>query len=127
MRGPTYINNLILRICQVLHRRRGPRIHKVPGAGPRVALYKDPLRCRPRRADAVDGGLIQPGHECVVHVVVLVVGVEDNLVVALEAGRDRGPPCLEARGVGYDLVVVAACVFVVNTTRYQSSLFQCAE
>lgn len=41
---------------------------------------------------------------------VLVVGIENNLAIILEAGSDRLPPRLEAGGIGDDLVVVASKV-----------------
>lgn len=79
-----------------------------PGAGPGIAFDKDGLRGSARRPDAVDGRLVEPEHQRVVHVVILVVGVEDDLVVGSEELGGRGPPGLEAVGVGDDLVVIPA-------------------
>jgi hypothetical protein len=83
----------------------------MPCSGPRIAFNKDVLRGGAGGADAVDSGLVKTRHERVVHVVVLVVGVEDDLGVVLEAGGHCGPPGLEAGRVGNDLFVVATCIF----------------
>lgn len=64
----------------------------MPRPTPRVRLQPDKLARRAAVPDAVDGRLVEVRHELVVHVVVLVVGVEDDEVVVGEAGRDRLPP-----------------------------------
>lgn len=80
----------------------------MPGSAPGVGLQEDELARGAGVPDAVHGRLVQVGNELVVHVVVLVVRVEDDELVVDEAGRDRLPPGLEAGGVGDDLLVVAA-------------------
>lgn len=52
--------------------------------------------------------------ERVVHVVVLVVGVKDDLVVVLETGGDRLPPRSKVSRAGDDVAVVAAVVVGVD-------------
>jgi hypothetical protein len=46
--------------------------------------------------------------------VVLVVGVEDDLVVGGEELGHRGPPLLEPVYVGDDFFVVPACLFLLS-------------
>lgn len=53
-----------------------------PSAAVGVFLDKDALACGTSRPDAVDGGLVELRNETVVHVMVLIVGVEDDRAVA---------------------------------------------
>lgn len=55
-----------------------------PGAAVGVAFDKDGLRGGAGGADAVDGGLVETHDELLVHVVVFVVGVEQNVGVVGE-------------------------------------------
>lgn len=106
------VDDLVLRVRQglevVVDRRPGP------GARVRVALDEDVLRGSPRGPDAVDGGLVQVQDESLVHVVVFVVGVEDDLGVALVHGGQVLPEGLEAGGVGDDVAVKPTKVVRVN-------------
>lgn len=86
----------------------------MPGTAPRVALDEDVLARGAGAADGVDGGLVQLVDKRVVHVVVLVVGVEDDKVVVGIARRHRGPPRAEALHVADDLSVVPPEVVRVN-------------
>lgn len=79
-----------------------------PGAGVGVAFGCDVLRCGASGADAVDGGLVELDDEVLVHVVELVVRVEDDAGVGGEGLGEVGPEGLEGGGVGDDGVVVAA-------------------
>jgi hypothetical protein len=58
--------------------------------------------------------LVEAEHERVVHVVVLVVGVEDDLVVVGEHLGRRRPPGFEAVNVSDDLFIVTACSSAVS-------------
>ncbi len=96
----------------------------MPGSRPGIAFHEDVLRGGSPLADAVDSSLVKLmisqlgvglsavagvanlGHEAVVHIVVLIVGVEHNLGVVLELCGHGLPPRLEAGGVGDHLVVV---------------------
>ena len=82
--------------------------HPGPSTTPRVALDENILRCCPGCTDTIDGSLIQVENERLVHVVVLVVGVPDNLGVGGEELGSRCPIRLEAGNVGDDFVIVAA-------------------
>ena len=108
------IDEFVLRVGQTQKggavARGGPR----PGAAPRVALDEDVLRRGAHAADGVDGGLVEPEDEVLVHVVVLVVGVKDDAVVGGEELGCGGPPGAEAVYVGDHLVVVAAEVVRVD-------------
>jgi hypothetical protein len=87
---------------------KGGKTDPSPRAAPRVALDENQLRGGARSPDAVYRRLVEPEHERVVHVVVLVIGVKDDLAVAgKELGRGR-PPGLETINVGDDLFVVPA-------------------
>lgn len=80
----------------------------MPGSAPGVGLQEDELARGASIPDTVYGRLIQVGNELIVHVVVLVVRVEDDELVVDEAGGDGLPPGFEAGGVGDDLLVVSA-------------------
>lgn len=106
------IHNLVLRI-----RQAGEVIIRsipVPRARPRVALHKNILTRRARRADPVNGRLVELQHERLVHVVVLVVGVEDDPVVGLEGRGEVLPEGREGDRVGDDAALVAAVVVRVE-------------
>ncbi len=109
-----FVHDLVLRVRE----RREVVVGRVPrpGAGPRVALDKDVLRRGARGADAVDGGLVEVEDEGLVHVVELVVGVEDDARVGGELGGDGLPPGAEGGGVGDDVAVVAAVVVRVENS-----------
>jgi len=90
---------------------RDPRV----SARPAVALRKDVLRRRARAADRVDGCLVQVQHERLVHVVVLIVGVEDDLVVRLKGRRYGRPELAETSCVRDNGTVVTAEVVPIKT------------
>ena len=48
-----------------------------PGSGPGIAFGEDVLGCGTRPPDCGYGGLVEVEYECLVHVVVFVVNVED--------------------------------------------------
>lgn len=79
------VDELVGRVLQLLEVviRRGPGHCR----GPRVALCEDVLRVRAGGTDGGDGGLVEVEDQCLVNVVVLIVGVEDDLVVGLEGSR----------------------------------------
>ena len=79
-----------------------------PRARPGIALDKDGLGGGARRPNPVNGRLVEPEHERVVHVVILIVGIENDLVVGSKELSGRSPPGLEAVNVGDDLVVITA-------------------
>lgn len=64
--------------------------------------------------DTIDSSLIQVEDERLVHVMVFVIGIEDDELVALVHGCDILPPCLEAGRVGYDVRIEAAVVVWLN-------------
>lgn len=78
-----------------------------PGTSPRVALSRDVLAGSTSSTDTVDTSLVKVDDKGLVHVVELVVDVEDDFAVAGEFLGDVGPPSLETRGVGDDLRVEA--------------------
>lgn len=69
---------------------------------------------RTSRTYAVDGSLVELRNEGVVHVVVLVVGIEDDLAVAREPGCNGLPVRLETVRVGNHVAVVAPEVLRVD-------------
>jgi len=85
-----------------------------PSASVRVTFHEDVLARGTGRADAVDSGLVELCDEGVVHVVVLIVGVEDDLAVAREPGGNGLPVGLETVGVGDYVAVVAPKVLRVD-------------
>jgi hypothetical protein len=94
---------------------RGRRkIYPEPSARVRVTLHKDVLAGGPGSTNAVDGSLVKLRNERVGHVMVLVVGVEDDLAVAREPGGNVLPVSLETARVGDDLAVVAPKVLRVD-------------
>ena len=85
-----------------------------PGAGPLVTLNEYVLGGGAGGTDTVDGGLVEVEDEGLVHGVVLVVGVEDDVGVGLELGGNVGPEGLESVGIGDDFAIVAAIVVGVE-------------
>jgi len=81
-----------------------------PGSRPRVALRGDVLLSSASCADAVDGGLVKVEDELLVHVMELIIYVEDDEGVVFELCGDVFPPRLEAVGVGNDVFVEAAVI-----------------
>ena len=104
------VDELVLRVFEVDERGGVAGADPGPGAGPRVAFGRDVLGGGAGGAHAVDGGLVEVEDELLVHVVVLVVGVEDDEGVVFVLRGDVLPPCLEARRVGDDVAVEAAVV-----------------
>ena len=104
------VDELVLGILQVDEGRGVARGHPGPGAGPAVALGGDVLGSSACGTHAVDGGLVEVEDELLVHVVVFVVGVEDDEGVVFELGGDVLPPGFEAGCVGDDGAVEAAVV-----------------
>lgn len=87
----------------------GPR----PSTRPLVTLNKDSLSSA-SSTNTVDGSLVQVQNKSLIHGVVLIVSVKDDLAVALELGSKVLPPRLEVRGRSDDLVKVAAVVMRVE-------------
>ena len=80
----------------------------MPGSAPGVRLKEDVLARCASGADAIDGCLVQVGHELVVHVMILVVRVEDDEVIGRKAAGHGRPPGFEAGGIGDDVAVIAS-------------------
>lgn len=104
----------IRRISQVLESVAGAALDPVPGTRVRVTLDPDVLGRGTRSTDVGDGGLVQVVDQRVVHVVVLVVGVEDDLLVVLETSGNGLPPGSEVGAAGDDVAVVAAVVVGID-------------
>lgn len=68
-------------------------VGRVPdvGARVRVALGKDVLAGGAGCADGVNGGLVEVQDQSLVHVMVLVVGIKDDIGIVLECGGNSGP------------------------------------
>jgi len=103
------VDQLVARVHQRAHRVAVTARYPRPRSCPRVAFGRYVLRRGARRADAVDGGLVQLHHQRLVHVVVL-VGVEDDERVIGEFGGDGRPLLLEADCVGDDVVVAVVVI-----------------
>lgn len=103
------------------------RVGPCPGTSISIALDSDVLGCGACGADAVDGGLIELGDEGAGHVMILsytlerssfracelthlIVGIEDDLRVVLECGRNVSPECAEVTRACDDLVIVSTVV-----------------
>ena len=86
----------------------------MPSTAPRVSLEEDELVGSPRISDTVDRGLVEIRDKLVIHVMVFIVGVEDDLLVVLEACRHGLPPGLEVGDVRDDIAVVASEVVGVE-------------
>ena len=71
----------------------GPR----PSTRPLVTLNKDSLGSA-SSTNTVDSSLVQVQNKSLIHGVVLIVSVKDDLAVALELGSKVLPPGLEVRG-----------------------------
>ena len=108
------VDDLVLWVGEVAH--GGAVVARAVVQGPRpctgvcVAFGRDVLCRGSPCADTVDGGLVEADDEGLVHVVVFVVGVEDDLRVVGVDFRDGLPPRLEAAGIGDDGAVEAAVV-----------------
>jgi hypothetical protein len=68
------------------------------------------LGCGACGSDAVDGCLVEVSNEGVVHIVVFVVGVEDDVFVGRELAGDCLPECFETGCVSDYISVVTTCV-----------------
>lgn len=79
------VDDLVLGILEVLESLAVAAGDPAVGTGVRVTLNKDVLGGGAGLADGVDGGLIEAGNKRVFHVVVLVVGVKDDVLVVGEA------------------------------------------
>ena len=92
-------------------------VGRVPHVSSRVAvaLGEDVLCGGAGSANGIDGGLIEVQDEVLVHVVVLVVGVEDDIVVVREGRRHRGPEAAESIDIFNYVTVVATKVVSVGT------------
>lgn len=106
------VDDLVLRVIQVL--QVVVVVSPGPGPGVGIALDKDVLRGCASGTDPVDGSLVQVQNERLVHVVVLVVCVEDDFLVGGELGRDCLPEGLEIRGRRDDTARVSAEVLGIN-------------
>lgn len=106
------VDELVLGVAQVLQVVVG--LNPVPGAGPGVTLGENVLAGSASGTDGVNGSLVEVEDEGLVHVVVLVVGVEDDALVALEGVGQVGEEGLEGGEVGDDGALVAAVVVGVD-------------
>jgi hypothetical protein len=84
-----------------------------PSTGPLVTLDEDSLSSS-SSANTVDSSLVQVQNKSLIHSVVLIVSIKDNLAVALELSSKVLPPGLEVRGRSDDLVKVTAVVVRVK-------------
>jgi hypothetical protein len=64
--------------------KRNKTHHPRPSPRVRIPLDENSLGSGARGTDAIDGGLVEGGNERVVHVMVLIVGVEDHVPLGLE-------------------------------------------
>jgi hypothetical protein len=101
------IDDVVMRIGQCSHGGVGAGRYPSPSTGVGVAFDEDSLRRGTCSTDAVDSGLIQVADKGVVHVMVFIVGVEDNVTVPAEMGRNCLPKSLETSSVRDDVAVVA--------------------
>lgn len=108
------VDEFVLRVGQTQKGGAVARGGPCPCTAPRVAFDKDVLGGGADATDGVDGGLVEPEDEVLVHIVVLVVGIEDDVVVGRKELGCGGPPGAEAVYVGDHLVVVAAEVVRVD-------------
>lgn len=104
------IDNVILRIGQGSHRGVGSGGNPCPCTGVGISFYEDGLGCGSCSSDAIDGCLVKVSNEGIVHVVVFIVGVEDDVFVGGELAGDCLPECLEARRVCDYVPVVTTCI-----------------
>lgn len=81
-----------------------------PGARPLVTLNENVLGSCTGGTDTVNGGLVEVEDKGLVHGVVLVVGIEDDLGVGSKLGSNILPESLEGVSIGDDLAIVAAIV-----------------
>lgn len=107
------VDDLVLRILKVLKSVTVTAGDPAVSTSVGVTLDKDVLRGGAGLADAVNGSLVESSDDRVIHVVVLVVGVEDDKLVAGEALSELGPPSAEL-GTLHDVAVVAAVVVGVK-------------
>lgn len=108
------VDDLVLRILEVLHGLASAAGDPAVGTSPGVTLDKDVLGGSAGLANGVDGGLVEVGNKRVLHVMVLVVGVEDDILVVGETLSNLGPPGTEVSSAGDDVTVEAAVVVRVN-------------
>lgn len=73
------VDDIVVGIGQTHHGSAGSGGHPGPGTRVRISLDKDGLRRRASGTNAVDGCLVQLIDQGVVHVVIFVVGVEDDV------------------------------------------------
>lgn len=85
-----------------------------PSAGVGISFHKDVLARGTGRPNTVDGSLVELRNKGVVHIVVLIVGVKDDLAVALESGGNGLPVRLETVRVANHVAVVAPEVLRVD-------------
>ena len=103
-------NQLVLRVHERAHSVGVAARDPGPGSRPAVALGGDVLGVGACGADAVNGGLVERHDEGLVHVVVFVVGVEDDLAIVLVRSCYGRPEGLEASDIGDDFIIVAPVV-----------------
>lgn len=85
-----------------------------PGARPLVTLDENVLGSGTGGTDTVDGGLVEVEDKGLVHGVVLVVGIEDDLGVGDELGSNVLPESLEGVGISDDVAIVAAIIMGIE-------------
>ena len=79
-----------------------------PCTGVAVAFHVDVLACGASSPDGIDGGLVEVQDKGLVHVMIFVVGIEDDTGVGAESGSEVPPEGSKGCGVGDDGTVVAA-------------------
>lgn len=85
-----------------------------PSAGVGITLHEDVLTRSTGRPNAVDGSLVELRNEGVVHIVILIVGVKDDLAVTRES-RSNGLPVRPKTGrVGDHISIIAPEVLRVD-------------
>ncbi len=85
-----------------------------PSPSPRVSFDQDRLGGGACGTDAVDTGLVEGDDELLVHVMKLVVGVENNLWICGKVAGQILPECLEASNVGNDCTHITTVVVRIN-------------
>lgn len=75
-----------------------------------VTLDENVLGSGAGRTDTVNGGLVEVEDKGLVHGVVLIVGIEDDLGVGSKLGSNILPESLESVGISDDFTIVTAIV-----------------
>lgn len=108
------VDDLVLGVLEVLESLTIAAGDPAVGTSVGVTLDKDVLGGSAGLADGVNGGLVEVGDKGVLHIVVLVVGIEDDVTVVGETLSNLCPPGTKVGRALDDLVVEAAVVMRVN-------------